>query len=673
LSYVYAAARDAGFVRGRVVDANIDGLNYLAAPERVEKLIKRCEAVRCEIESRVARSDASRGDLMRYRAALTSDLFSPSSVGDAINVFRTSEFYQPASYRRAVAHIKAWMSLLTIDVLPGLLRDFGPDSVLGAWFCDSEIINHDLFRELVCGDFRSYFDEVLLPSVVEEAPDIVGLSVNYSSQLAFALDIARGVRRVLPSSRIVFGGTEVSDVLKYASSRSATWTVFSDADMIVVGEGESTFVELLQRFDPHRIPSIRGLVVAPRHRPSSTLFPETPAEPRYEDLNRFGPPDYSVWNWSAYWSPEPVILYSPTRGCYWNKCTFCDYGLNSDSPTSPSRERSPELLENDLRRISEIANVVYFAVDAMSPRFLRRLADVLTEGEIALSWSAELRLERKLDHKLGERLRGSGCVAISFGFESGSQRVLDLIDKGVELSTVPGTLRALADCEIGAQLMGFIGFPTESDAEAQDTFRFLVEHEELWALSGIGRFSLTPGAIVAKQPDRFGVVIFSDPAVDIHRTLRWGPAVGGSELPADSVEVSNLAQQVARAVFDRPFAGGIDAGHTLLYFRALGTHWVHQFNSRLATADDFRRAASCTSVDDAATLGEVTAFLSEDSARVHSPTELLSWLDERADCGAGDRVALVLPNGKVLNDPLASATDSLKAALLDVLCDAALL
>lgn len=78
-------------------------------------------------------------------------------------------------------------------------------------------------------------------------------------------------------------------------------------------------------------------------------------------------PAYDVWDWDRYWAPEPVILYSPTRGCYWNKCTFCDYGLNTDRPTSPSRERPVDAVLTDLREAGRYGRTLYFAVDAMSP------------------------------------------------------------------------------------------------------------------------------------------------------------------------------------------------------------------------------------------------------------------------------------------------------------------
>ncbi|MFD7868447.1 hypothetical protein [Streptomyces sp. NPDC059783] len=162
-------------------------------------------------------------------------------------------------------------------------------------------------------------------------------------------------------------------------------------------------------------------------------------------------------------------------------------------------------------------------MDAMSPRYLRTLAAALAESSLDLRWSAELRLECTFPKRaVGELLAASGCVAVSFGYESGSQRVLDLIDKGVRIDVVPEVLTEPARNGIAAQMMGFTGFPTETRAEAPATYEFLRDHEKLWTTSGIGVFSLTPGSIVAKDPGRFGIDVLPLPASDdIRRYVPW--------------------------------------------------------------------------------------------------------------------------------------------------------
>jgi anaerobic magnesium-protoporphyrin IX monomethyl ester cyclase len=298
-------------------------------------------------------------------------------------------------------------------------------------------------------------------------------------------------------------------------------------------------------------------------------------EIRYEDIRALPSPAYDVWDWDRYWSPEPIVLYSPTRGCYWNKCTFCDYGLNSDRPTSPSRERPLAAVAADLAVAARHGRVLYFAVDAMSPRYLRGLASAMADSPFEFKWSAELRLERTFPQRsVGASLAASGCVAVSFGYESASQRILDLIDKGVRIDNVPGVLAELARNGIAAQLMGFTDFPTETAAEARATFEFLRRHDALWTTAGVGEFQLTPGSIVAKQPWRFGVEVLPGPVCDdVRRWVPWLDVESGTEhwFEGEDPRVpEEYREWIDGPAYPRPFVGGIDSAHSLLYFARYG-------------------------------------------------------------------------------------------------------
>jgi len=451
---------------------------------------------------------------------------------------------------------------------------------------------------------------------------------------------------------IVFGGTEICDDVKYARDPARLWACFADVDLIVPGEGESPLVDILCAIrDGEPFDGLSGVLARGAGAVATRL--------NYEHVGRLPAPRYDVWDWDAYWSPEPVVLYSPTRGCYWNKCTFCDYGLNSDRPTSPSRERPVETVVEDLRSIAAFARTLYFSVDAMSPRYLNALSTALAEADLGLSWSAELRLERTIPKRgTAQLLRRAGCVAISFGYESASQRVLDLIDKGVNIADVPEILRQLAEAGIGAQMMGFTGFPSETAAEASATYEFLLRYQELWALAGVGEFALTPGAIVARQPERFGVEVL--PALESHdiiRTLGWRDRRAGDRHRAGSegegVDPA-LRAALRRTATGRPFVGGIDSSHTLLYFARFGKGLLPAepdsgnadhgpVLARQQIAD-----APFVDVDVLTTVGDLTAAharMLHDGGVTYR--DLARWLAEPGRGRPGSTVALVSAGGVV--------------------------
>lgn len=559
ISYLAGAAAAAGYRDVTCVDANVEALNELAAPALVADVISRAEAVVRQLE---ADGIATRRDQLRYTASLAAQALDPGDVSAAIAALRDPQrFYDFPTYSSAVRTVQGWLRALPIGHgLPGQYDGLAVASAALDVSRTSELLDPEALQTVVAA-FLPYFEGTFQQHIVARRYDVVGLSVSYSSQLPFAVWLARFVRERMPDVTLLVGGTEVSDVAKYGG-RDVVATIFPGIDHAVLGEGESAFVELL---DDVR----RGDATAPR--PAAA---EACIDGRYEDVEALPAPRYDVWDWSQYWSPEPVALYSPTRGCYWNRCTFCDYGLNGDAPTSPSRERSPARTVEDLTAIHDLARVVYFAVDAMSPRFLRSLAGALSEADLDLAWAAELRLERTLDDAGARRLRDSGCIAISFGYESGSQRILDLIDKGVRIGNVPEVLDALASAGIGVQMMGFTGFPSETVDEARRTYELLADAPDRWAIAGIGSFALTAGSIVAKEPARFGIDRVSAYELDdIPRALYW-VSNEGEQADTERGDLGELASELARFEFDRPFVGGIDSTHSLLYFARNGARLV---------------------------------------------------------------------------------------------------
>lgn len=564
ISYLLAATEAGGFHGGCALDANVEALNQLIEVEQVAGLIARARQCLAEIERKPS---LTRMDEARYLCALKSIALTPEMPRDAVAAFRDpAAFYDYPRYRRAVSVINNWMDLLSLDGFVDQFDGLGFKYSHIVNFCSVADMSNPTFISTLSAPFEPYFATQFRARLHERPWRLIGLSVNYVSQLPVAIHLTRLIREELPDVRLCLGGTEISDIVKQLERTRDVWNLFPAADYLVVGEGEASLVTLLEHVDESPR-SVRG----PGIMTQSVLATGRP-QVAYEDLATSGAPNYEVWDWPSYWTPEPVVLYSPTRGCYWNRCTFCDYGLNTDSPTSPSRERPIDSAVIDLQRIRAIGSTIYFAVDAMSPKYLRKLAAAM--APLKLSWSAELRLEKTFVKGLSQELAASGCVAISFGYESGAPRVLDLIDKGTDVEMIGKILGSLREANIGAQMMGFIGFPSETPAEAMQTYDFLIKHQDTWALAGIGDFVLTTQSIIAKEPSRFGIdKVVSLRGDDIVRSLQWVESSDGKLHRTGDTRTDTLdeaARVIRRGRNGRPFVGGIDSSHSLLYFKKYG-------------------------------------------------------------------------------------------------------
>jgi len=660
IPYLVGAALDAGFKSYSCADANIDALNWLSCPDNVDTLLSKGKDLLSRLNSKAR---LTRNEQLTYRYALRAAGFDPCMVQKAIATLKHPErFYRYPEYRKAMLVLIRWMDLLSLDGFPGQFDGFylDPNGIFNLQRIEDLRLGPSLLQ--LVGPFRKYLDGPFVARIArQDAYELIGLSVNYVSQLPFAVYMAELLRKQQPSALICIGGTEITDVFKYARNAKVAWDLFPGTDAAVLGEGESAFVQILQSLSKGTWPAanVRGVKLNPvRHAGSVQNQPITP---NYENISSLASPNYQVWNWEDYWAPEPVILYSPTRGCYWNKCTFCDYGLNSDSPTSPARDREITRVVQDLRMLGKLGRTFYFAVDAMSPVFLKKLCAAIASEGIKIRWAAELRLEKQFRHELALELRKGGCVAISFGYESGSQRILDLINKGVDNSQVPEMLSALKRNNIGVQMMGFIGFPSENPTDAEQTYHLLLNHSDSWAIAGIGDFVLTPGAIVAKQPSRFGISKV-EPFVgeDIIRSLSWIDGAGNRKWPGDqrTPRIKELTAGLRKTIGDRPFVGGIDSAHSLLYFARFGAGLVEPE----AAGGEVRMPPASTHVTTPFANAEMFAdkqdiFQCNQEARMRGRSlgtrEFGQWLsemdaDDRAIKTERESVLEVLPSGHYL-------------------------
>jgi hypothetical protein len=226
-------------------------------------------------------------------------------------------------------------------------------------------------------------------------------------------------------------------------------------------------------------------------------------------------------------------------------------------------------------------------VDVLAPATILRFAERAVQERLEIRWGAEIRLEKYWSKERCELLRRSGCVAVSVGFESGNQRVLDLMAKGTTPAQVKRTIQAMHGADIAVQMMGFTGFPTETFEEARDSIDFLVDNRDLWTFGGLGDFVLTPGAIVAKEPARFGI---SDvrPVENggVARTLRYSEPVSAAAHDA----VRQEKRRLESGPYGRPWLGGTDTPHSFFYLDRFRTRtWpLLRDRGRLDAGDEER-------------------------------------------------------------------------------------
>lgn len=237
-------------------------------------------------------------------------------------------------------------------------------------------------------------------------------------------------------------------------------------DVFVCGEGETALRGLVDwLLGRARLQDVPNLIL-----PTST--PRQTSSWR-EKPNELPCPDYSCVPLKRYLSPEPVLLVSASRGCYWGRCSFCSVSPGFRSSYSAG---SPERVLEDLQRLRSLygARCIMFGDDALPPTVIRALARRGLNGAEPVYRQAEVRWDA-LKPGLMQSLARAGARNLVIGLESGNERVLERMNKGASLDRARRLIEACKRSGIGVNLQCFLGFPRETQRQALDTVQFIRE------------------------------------------------------------------------------------------------------------------------------------------------------------------------------------------------------
>lgn len=575
LAYLTGHMAYNGFTDVSMRDINVEYVNYCLEKETIHTFYEEGARYLRELEGRNGLNFAEQGEYYSLWAASQID---SDKILEAVHGMRDKEaFLDFNAYLKNVNLLQRYFNFLGALSYPAEINNFRQMSRARYSNYNLRDLLNEQLAEKICYSFTRFFDERLTRDSELQQSDCFGISIIYDHQLFHSLYLARALKKRWPNKQVLLGGTSISQLYKQIKDRSQMKHFFSMCDAIVVGEGETAICEIAaSEGDLNRKGGFPNTITYDREC-DEVRFPQSI---HYENVQALGTPVYEH-PWHLYLSPDKGINYAPTRGCYWNRCTFCDYGLNTDSPTSPWRERKIEQVVTDLQTAvsKEQVKYVYFAVDVMAPSYIERLSDAMVDAGLDMRWSAEMRLEKIFSAERCKKMARSGCVCISFGMESGNQRILDLIDKGTKVEYMGETMKNFSSAGIAVQLMAFTDFPTETPAEKKETFDFIKQYDDYWSTGGMGTFLLTGTSIIAKNPEKFGIKLIETEDADIARAIAYRIESGGKQkvlMAEDCDESFNADGGVFLPVLGRPWAGGTDTLHSMIYYNAYGNKFFRE-------------------------------------------------------------------------------------------------
>lgn len=557
-----------------------------------------------------------------------------ANVEKAAQCMRSSAtFSDLRRYRWAVSVLMNATELASLPHHPTRLQpngyegkiDYSKTGVMQAVFDNRK----NLFREMMARE--------LVPSVLEQDPMLIGISITYHFQIVPGLTLASEIKRQNPRIPVVIGGAILARMEEHLKA-DPDWFAF--ADYFVVGEGESALLALVESIK-YGTPLLNSVPNLLRRDKGITAFGDTC---HTEDFASLPCPDYRGLDLEQYFSPEPVLLMPTTRGCYYGKCTFCDVSRQTRTvyrPISRSQVRDNILLLHQRHG----AKRFFFCDDAVPMKNMREAASLVTESLPGITWQAEARLERPMDLPFMKEIHAGGCRQLIFGYESASQRVLDLMEKKNTVESDAAILEACANAGIAVNLQTFIGLPGETREEAESTIQYILEQKERIASIGFGVFSLYKDTPIYLEPEKHFVSNLSSPlAGNLLAAYDFTPTGGMSREDANQLHAQAIEKFRIAFATKSHLLGGASGAHSLLQ---LTYSSYEQLRHAWAEVDGMRsdpewqswrpvNAHLSVSSDDSAT--HAMGVFNETSARVAEvgayEMELIASLDGRSSIDA---------------------------------------
>ena len=481
--------------------------------DRLRKLAKKRELEEWEQDLQLTLCDLTRQRI--------DDLIKKAEKAKAI--IRGEVFYEIDQLEWAIHVFREVTSVISMVYAPARICMPPMETDLSyKVFVSHEVM--DAVNDTQVNVYRDVFEHLVKPAIEAEQPDVVGISIVLQQQMFSSMTFCALIKQHFPNIHVTIGGntvTRLRDVLPQSP-------LFQYFDSAVVYEGETAFVQLVSA-----VGAKRSLADVPNTIYKDETGVHVSATSFAEDMSALPPPDFDGLPLDKYFVPTKILPYLATRGCYWGRCEFCDHG---EGYTAGYRTKKIQdiLAEVTYLRDKYGSRHFHFTDESYPPALFRKLTRGLIESNMGIAWTTHMRFEKSLlEDQVWQDAKASGCKYLHFGYESGNERVLKLMDKATTTEIMTKHLKYTAEAGIWNHCMGFFGFPGETREEAWSSVEFLEQNKNYVHSLGFGTFDLGRHNPVAKHPEKFGVTAYKNPewdlALDYYFTVKQGLSIEEAE------------------------------------------------------------------------------------------------------------------------------------------------
>ena len=331
--------------------------------------------------------------------------------------------------------------------------------------------------------------------LVQKKPDLCFLSVTSPYDLLTSLILAKCLRRRYPDIylSILSHSYENFSLDNHGDNLVKTGGVLEVVDSIVKFnfQKDKVAVDIVKELQAGRRP--KGFIER-----SGSL---SVCEPAAKDL-----PLVEAF------SPEPIFwMRLSDKKCYWGRCVFCAQNAKHKAGGIPSEVDIDRSLSRIEKLIKRGYGYFYFCDEAVPPRLLEYLSDIIIKKKMVFKWACRCRIEPEYTEYFFRKLKAAGCYEVLFGLESVTPRVQQLMrkyDHTVDECCAKSIIDSASRAGLGIHLTFIVGFPGERLEETKATLVFLAKGLKNVRRSTyyINNFTLYAQSAVYENPGAYGII-----------------------------------------------------------------------------------------------------------------------------------------------------------------------
>ena len=362
----------------------------------------------------------------------------------------------------------------------------------------------------------TYLDQILIKifdaRIKEVQPKLVCISVPFPGNLYTSLRCAQWIKKHYPHIKVAMGGGFANTELRSLSDAR----VFEFYDFITLDDGESPLEILIDHIDgkkeQHELKRcftlVNGVVTYINNTSCADYKQGQVGTPDYDDLllDKYISAIEVINPMHSLWSDGRWNKLTMAHGCYWGKCTFCDVSLDYIKTYEPiAASLIVDRMEELVAKTGE--NGFHFVDEAAPPSLMKAVAIEIIRRKLVVSWWANVRFEKSFTRDVCQLLKASGCIAVSGGLEVASDRLLELINKGITVSQVAKVSKHFTEAGIMVHAYLMYGFPTQTVQETVDSLEMVRQLFETGVLQSAfwHLFTMTAHSPVGLEPEKYKV------------------------------------------------------------------------------------------------------------------------------------------------------------------------